>query len=129
MIVFVVFTGGPPEHWWSYFTHKKFRHCFLITPVALPDGREVMLSLDARVNYLSNTIYHNTLYDVANKDGGLTEIYRVRLANSNSKGYIIDIRTCVSVVKLALNVTWPFVITPKSLRNKLRKQDNVFRVR
>jgi hypothetical protein len=88
-----------------------------------------MLTLDARVNYISNTIYHNNMDDVANKDGGVTEIYKVQLAKSNSKRYIIDIRTCVSVVKLALNVTWPFVITPKSLRNKLRKQDNVFRVR
>lgn len=129
MIVFVVFTGGTPEHWWSYFTHKKFRHCFLITPVKLSNGDTVMLTLDARVNYISNTIYHNNMDDVANKDGGVTEIYKVQLAKSNSKRYIIDIRTCVSVVKLALNVTWPFVITPKSLRNKLRKQDNVFRVR
>ena len=128
MIVYVIFTQGEKEHWWSFFTHKKFRHCYLLTPIDFEDRKYTIL-LDARVNYLQNMVYTNNINEILNSETNLSEAYLVYLANSTSKRYTIEVRTCVTLIKLALNVTWPWVQTPKSLRNKLSKQKNVTRVR
>jgi hypothetical protein len=128
MIAFVVFTQGEKEHWWSFFTHKKFRHCYLLTPIDF-EGRKYTLLLDARVNYLQNVVYTNNINEILKSKTGISEVYLVSLANSTSKRYIIEVRTCVTLIKLALNVTWPWVQTPKALRDKLCKQKNATRVR
>jgi hypothetical protein len=128
MIAFVVFTKGEGGYWWSIFTTKKFRHCYLLTPIDF-EGRNYTLLLDAQVNYLENVIYTNNINEILKSKTDISEVYLVSLAKRSSIKYIIEIRTCVTLIKLALNVTWPWVQTPKSLRNKLSKQKNVTRVR
>lgn len=128
MIVYVVFTRGEIEHWWSHLTRKDYRHCYMLTPIEY-DGCEFSLLLDARVNYLQQTIYTYPVCEYLDFDEDISEVYLVTLANYPEKKYIIDIRTCVTIIKLALNARWPLVQSPWALRNKLRKCQNAVQVR
>jgi hypothetical protein len=128
MKVYVVFTDGPIDHWWSWFTKKGYKHCFALVPIEL-DGRHLCLRIDWRVNYMMTPLYTNSVFEVIKAEEDVTEVHLVRVAKTPQMKYIIDIRSCVTIIKSMLNARWLFTQTPWALCKKLRKQKNAVRVR
>jgi len=120
----VVFTDGSHTHWWSKFMKKGYRHCFLLYPLTWTDElftEQWTVIVDPSTNYMKTQVITDPPDKVLEAIGEITEVIKCRVANIDQTKYSIEVRTCVTIVKLVLGQRWWWIQTPWGLRNKLLK--------
>lgn len=107
---------------------KGFKHCYALIPVEFED-KHWTTKIDWTVNYFSTPLMLASVGDMMQADEQINKAYKVFVAKEVSMRYIVDIRSCVTIMKSIINVRWFFVQTPWALCKKLKKQKNAIRVR
>lgn len=126
----VVFTDGGKRYWWSRLMKKGYRHCFVLYPLELKGEQHTVL-LEPSTNYMKTVVFENSAeevisdYCIVNK--GVKELIYCQVDNICLNKYSIEVRTCVTIVKLILGKRWWWTQTPWQLRNKILKSDLVKR--
>jgi len=129
----ILFTNIESKYWWSKFLKKGYRHCFVMYPLSVGDrlfGDEWTVVLDPSTNYLQTQVIQNHIIDVIqtyNFNIGITEAINCQVDNICLNKYSIEVRTCVTIVKLILGKRWWWIQTPWRLRNKILESDLVKR--
>jgi len=120
----VVFTDGSNQHWWSRFMKEGYRHCFILYPLKTHGGlfgEDWCVQIDPATNFMRMMVYTDPIEDVLEAMQPFSEAITCRVANLDKTKYNIEVRTCVTNVKLMLGVRWWHVQTPWKLRNRIYK--------
>lgn len=122
----VVFTSGIDSYWWLKVLKKGYRHCFVLYPLRL-NGENLTVMLEPSTNYMKTVIFQNTIEEILADYGEITDTIECQVDNICLNKYSIEVRTCVTIIKLILGKRWWWIQTPWRLRNKILKSDLVKR--
>lgn len=126
----VAFTDGGVGRWWARFMKKGYKHCFVMYPLEL-HGEQCTVLLEPSLNYLKTVVFTNTAEEVTRDycmtNSRIKEVIYCQVDNICLNKYSIEVRTCVTIIKLILGKRWWWIQTPWQLRNKILKSDLVKR--
>lgn len=121
----VVFTPAKQKHWWDWLVERNYQHCYLVITCAVG-----FIKINPDLNLMNFNLYTTPDLQDPIPNGDIeefvkseicenSEVIRVGLDKPPSPRYTIEPKTCVTITKTILGVFWPFIQTPKGLRDKL----------